>query len=90
MHCCHWGIIYGILWVGGEVVDRTHQWQHNWKPQSRVWDNWREMMSKRDIRLTGSEDIQLVSHICVFITIVGSIYKETILKKKFLKQEKEG
>ena len=54
------GIIYGILWVGGEVLDKTHQWQHNWKPQSRTWDNWRELMSQRDIKLTGSEDIQLV------------------------------
>jgi hypothetical protein len=24
-------IIYGILYVGGELVDRTHQWQHNGK-----------------------------------------------------------
>jgi hypothetical protein len=24
-------IIYGILYVGGEVIDKTYQWQHNGK-----------------------------------------------------------
>jgi hypothetical protein len=33
-------IIYGILYVGGEVIDKTYQWQHNGKVNDKnLWDH---------------------------------------------------
>ena len=30
-------MIYGILYVGGELIDKTYQWQHNGKVQILIY-----------------------------------------------------